>query len=327
MNRRDTLLALIALGVLPLAAFAQQAGKVYRIGFLAAGGRPKSLDSSHYGGFTQGMRELGYSEGNHFLMEWRFAEGKYERFPNLLTELVRLKVDVIVLGASFAVPAAKRATATIPIVMGYSNDPVGQGYVASLSRPGGNVTGVSATREVQAKFLELLKSVVPKATRVAVLMNPDGSSQVSVMEILQTAGRQMSITILPISARSPEEIDSGFAKMKRERAQGIIVPSDALYVRQRLQIAQLALSGKLPSIFANGEYVEAGGLMSYGQPLFEFYRRAASYVDRILKGAKPADLPVEQPTKFELLINMKTAKALGLNIPSELLLRADRVIE
>ena len=327
MNRREAVLALVALGAAPLIVVAQQQAKIFRIGFLAAGGRPESLDSSRYAGFTQGMRELGYIEGNDFVMEWRFAEGKYERFPDLAVELVRLKVDVLVVGAAIAVPAAKRASATIPIVMGASTDPVLNGYVASLSRPGGNVTGLTGMVEVNAKFLELLKSIVPAAIRFAFLLNPGATHHLAVLEILQAAGRKQRITILPVSARSPEEIDRGFAQMKRERAQGVIVPSDAFFVTQRFQISRLALSNKLPSIFANGEYVEAGGLMSYGQPLFEFYRKAAAYVDKILKGAKPADLPIEQPTKFELLINMKTAKALGLKIPTELLLRVDRAIE
>ena len=227
----------------------------------------------------------------------------------------------------FRFPAAKGATATIPIVMGYSNDPVAQGFVASLSRPGGNVTGVSATIEVNAKFLELLRTVVTGATRVAVLMNPRTAAHTPVLENLRAAGRTHNTTILPVSAHSSEEIERGFVQMRRERAQGVIVPADALFMTQRLQIARLALSSKLPSVFANREYVEAGGLMSYGQPLSEFFRQAAMYVDKILKGAKPGDLPVEQPTKFELFINMKTVKALGLKIPPELILRADRVIE
>ena len=329
MKRRDALRVLLALGAAaaPLTVVAQPQAKIFRIGFMAAAGRPDSFNSSQYAGFIQGMHELGYAEGKSFVMEWRFAEGKYERFPDLLAELVQLKVDVIVLGASVAVPAAKRATATIPIVMGMSGDPVRDGYVASLSRPGGNVTGLSATAEVIAKYLELLKSIVPGASRVAVLRNSVNANHRGNLEILQTAGRKLHTTILLVSAGTPEEIDRGFAQMKREGAQGIIVLADALFVKQRSQITRLALTNKLPSIFPNGEYVEVGGLMSYGQPLFEFYRRAAGYVDKILKGAKPADLPIEQPTKFELLINMKTAKALGIKIPQSVLLRADRVIE
>jgi putative ABC transport system substrate-binding protein len=260
-------------------------------------------------------------------MEWRFSEGKYERLPDLAAELVRLKVDVIVLGASFAVPAAKRATATIPIVMAYSVDPVGAGYVQSLSRPGGNITGLAATNEVSGKFLEFLKSIAPGASRVAFLVNANNPTHPAILEILRATGQKLGIAIVPISVRNPEEIERGFAEMRRERAQGIIVPADGLFITQRTQISRLALSNKLPSIFANGDYVEAGGLMSYGQPYSEYLRRAAGYVDKILKGAKPGDLPVEQPTKFELLINMKTANTLGLKIPSELLLRADRIVE
>jgi putative ABC transport system substrate-binding protein len=328
MNRRDAVVALLALGAAPLAAVAQQQAKIFRIGFLAAGGRPESFDSSQYAGFIRGMRERGYTEGRNYLVEWRFAEGRYERFPELAEELVRLKVDVIVVGAGVVVPAAKRATDTIPIVMGSSANPERLGYVVSLARPGGNVTGLSSMVESYEKILELLKSIVPGLSRVAVLLNTDAPKQASIrLETLQASAQKLGTTILPVLVRSPEEIDSGFDLMKRERAQGIIVSADALFVKQRLQITRLALTNKLPSIYANGEYVEAGGLMSYGQPLYEYYRQAAAYVDKILKGAKPADLPIEQPTKFELLINLNTAKALGLRIPSELLLRADRVIE
>ncbi|MBI2751981.1 MAG: ABC transporter substrate-binding protein [Betaproteobacteria bacterium] len=325
-RRRRFLIAAGALVVAPLAV-AQRQGRKYRIGFLAGGSRPESLDSSPYAGFTQGMRELGYVEGRNFVMEWRFAEGQYERLPDLAAELVRVRVDVIVVGASFAVPAAKRATATIPIVMGYSADPVGAGYVTSLARPGGNVTGVSATIEANVKLLQLLRTIAPAASRVAVLTNVDNPIHPAILEMLQTASGRLGATILAVGVRMPEDIERGFARMKRDGAQALIVPPDALFTKQRAQIAAVALVNRLPSIFANREYVEAGGLVSYGQPLSVSYRHAATYVDKILKGAKPADLPVEQPTKFELVINGKTAKTLGITIPSELLLRADRVIE
>jgi putative ABC transport system substrate-binding protein len=320
-------IALLALGGVPLIVSAQQQDKRFRVGFLAGGARPQSLDASPYAGFTQGMRELGYVEGKNVVLEWRFADGKYERFPDLAAELVRLKVDVIVLGASFAVPATKRATATIPIVMGYSADPVGSGYVASLARPGGNVTGVSATIEVHEKQLELLRAIPPGASRVAVLVNADNPIHPAILEKLRSAGGRLGATILAVSVRTPEDIERGFARMKREGAEALIVPPDALFTKQRVQITRMVLDNRLPSVFANREYVDAGGLMSYGQPLSEYYRRAATYVDKILKGAKPADLPVEQPTKFELVINLKTAKALGITIPASILLRADRVIE
>ena len=260
-------------------------------------------------------------------MEWRFAEGKYERFPDLAAELVRLKVDVLGLGTGAAGPAAKSATAAIPIVIASSYDAVGQGLVASLARPGGNVTGVSATIEETVKFLELLKIIAPGATRVALLGNPLAPSYAPVLESLQAAGRKLRVTILPVRARNREEIDRGFDQIKRERAHGLIVPSDAFILTQRFLISDFALRNKLPSMFGQPEYAEAGGLMSYGQALSEYYRFAATYVDKILKGAKPSDLPLEQPTKFDFVINDRTAKALGIKIPQELLLRADRVIE
>ena len=327
MNRRDTLAALLALGAVPLVALAQEGARSFRVGFIVAAARPQSLESSAYGGFTKGMRELGYVEGKHFVMEWRFAEGNYERFPDLAAELVRLKVDVIVLSAGLAAPAAKRATATIPIVIGTATDPVRSGFVASLSRPGGNITGLSSTSEVYVKCLDLLKNIVPGATRVAVLVNPGNPGHIALLEMLHPAARTVGVTILPVNARSQEEIERGFAQMKRERAQGLIVPSDSFFFKQRSPIAELAARNRLPSIYSSREYVEAGGLMSYGQPLSEFYRHAAAYVDKIFKGANPGDLPVEQPTRFEMAINGRIAKELSIKIPSELLLRADEVIE
>lgn len=324
--RRRFLIASSALLAAPLAT-AQRTAKQHRIGFLAGGARPDSLESSPYAGFPQGMRELGYVEGRDFVMEWRFADGRYERLPDLAVDLVRIQVDVIVVGASFAVPAAKRATGTIPIVMGYSADPVAAGYVASLARPGGNVTGVSATIETNVKLLELLRTLAAGASRVAVLTNAGNPIHPAILELLQAAGQRAAVTILSASAANPNGIESAFAQLTREGAQGVIVPPDALFTKQRAQIAAKALDYRLPTIFAHREYVEAGGLMSYGQPLSLTYRYAARYVDKILKGAKPADLPVEQPTTFELVINMKTAKALGLTIPQSLLLRANRVIE
>jgi len=329
MLRRKVFLAIGAsLVCSPLAVLAQPAAKPHRIGFLAGASRPGVIDSSAYGGFTRGMRELGYVEGKNFVMEWRFADGKFERLADLAAELVRLNVDVIVTGASVAVLPAKTATNIIPIVMGASTDPVGAGYIASLARPGGNITGVaSSADDFSAKHLELLLTVAPNATRVAVLFNPNPSNTRIVTRDVQAAGDKLNVKLLRIEAHTPEEIERGFITMTRQGAQAVIVVFDALFMRQRQRIAELALKHRLPWITAQREYVEAGGLISYGEPLAESYRRAAAYVVKILKGAKPGDLPVEQPRIFELWINRKTAKALGLTIPQELLLRADNVIE
>lgn len=328
MLRRKVVLAIGAsLVYSPLAILAQPAAKLHRIGFLAGASRPEVIDSSVYGAFTRGMGELGYVEGKNFVMEWRFADGKFERFPDLAAELVRLKVDVIVTGASVAVLPAKKATSIIPIVMGASTDPVGAGYIASLARPGGNITGVaSSVDDFSAKHLELLMTAAPNVTRVAVLVNPNASN-IRATQNIQAAGDKLSVKILRIEAPTPEEIERGFITMTRAGAQALIVVFDPLFSRQRRRIVELALKHRLPWITTQREYVEAGGLMSYGEPLAESYRRAATYVVKILKGAKPSELPVEQPTILELWINRKTAKALGLSIPQELIFRADRVIE
>lgn len=329
MLRRKVFLAIGAsLVYSPLANLAQPAAKLHRIGFLAGSSRPEVIDSSVFGAFTRGMRELGYVEGKNFVMEWRFADGKFGRLPDLATELVRLKVDVIVTGASVAVGPAKKATSDIPIVMGASTDPVGAGFVASLARPGGNITGVASSLEdFSAKHLELLMIAVPNVTRVALLVNPSASSARIAAQSVQAAGEKVSVKILRVEGTTPEEIERGFMTMASEGAQALVVVFDALFFRQRRRIAELAFKHRLPWITAQSEYVEAGGLMSYGQPLAESYRRSAAHVVKILKGAKPGDLPIEQPTIFELWINRKTAKALGLRIPQELIFRADGVIE
>jgi putative ABC transport system substrate-binding protein len=329
MNRRKLLVA-VCLGALAAAlpSIAQQQGKIWRIGFLAPRSRPTASDPDVYSAFPQGMRELGYVEGKNFVVEWRFADGKFERLPGLAAELVRMKVDVIVAAGTVATEVAQRATTTIPIVIAASVDPVGSGFVKSLARPGGNITGLSlATSDFSPKHLELLMTAVPKLSRVAVLVSPDNSAHPGVLKSVQAASQKLGVQVLPVNARTPEDIERGFAMMKRERAEAVIVAADAFFFLQRRQIAELALRHRLASMASNREYAAAGGLMSYGQNIADFYRRAATFVDKILKGAKPGELPIEQPAIFELIINRKTAEALGLAIPQELLLRADRVIE
>ena len=330
MNYRRKLV--IALGASTLAApfalFAQQQGKVWRVGFQTARSRPLSLDTDIYGAFTRGMRDLGYVEGKNLVIEWRFGEGRAELFPVLAAELVRLKVDVIVSAGTESTRAAQKATSTIPIVMSIAPDPVGSGLIKSLAQPGGNTTGLTTiSSELGPKHLEMLLTMVPKLSRVALLMNPANVATAAALKRVQTATQTMRVKLLPVDARSPQEIESAFSIMIKEKAGAIIVMQDGVLNNQIRQIAELAAKNRLPSIFQRREYVEAGGLMSYGANQADLFRRAATYVDKILKGAKPADLPVEQPTKFELFINGKTAKALGLKIPQSLLISAEKVIE
>jgi putative ABC transport system substrate-binding protein len=267
-------------------------------------------------------------EGQNISIDSRWAEGKYERLPGLATELVRLKVDVIVTYAPPAIQAAREATATIPIVMGGVVDPVATGFVASLARPGGNITGLSLMApELVGKQLEILKEMVPKVTRVAVLGNPANGGTAPQLRHAQGAARTLKLQLQPLEARGPNEIDSAFSAMTREGAGAVVVLVDSMFVDQRTRIADLAARRHLPSVYGLIDFAEAGGLMFYGANDADRFRRAASLVDKILRGAKPADLPIEQPTKFELVINLKTAKALGLTIPQSLLQRAGEVIQ
>jgi putative tryptophan/tyrosine transport system substrate-binding protein len=325
MDRRDTVLALLALGAAPLAAEAQQAAKVARIGFLAANlaANPHLREA-----FRQGLRDLGYVEGRNLVIEYRDAEGKYERLPALAAELVALKVAVIVTGGGTpSALAAKQATRTLPIVFTSAPDPVTDGLVTSLARPGGNVTGSSNLNpELVGKCLEQLKQVVPGVSRVAVLWRPGDAgepTQKDMLKAAEVAARALGVRLQFVEARGPADFDSAFSDMTRARADALTVLPSVMFFSERRRLVDLAAKNWLPAVYAQREFVDAGGLMSYGPNLADLFRRAATYVDKILKGAKPGDLPVEQPTKFELVINLKTAKALGLTIPPSLLQRAD----
>jgi putative ABC transport system substrate-binding protein len=274
------------------------------------------------------MRELGYIEGKNLLIEWRFASGETGRLAALAAQLVNLNVDIIVAGGAPVISAAQKATAIIPIVMATSNDPVGSGFVASLGRPGGNTTGLSnLSPDLSPKVVETLLSVAPKVSRVAILVNAGNSSNAVIAINLQIAMQGVGLTGLPVEASTAEGIEGAFSRMREENVDAVIVAPDTVFVEQRQRIADLAIKYRLPSMFSFREHVEAGGLMSYGQHLADSYRRAAIYVDRIFKGAKPSELPIELSTKLELLISLKTAKTLGLDVPPTLLARADEVIE
>src|SRR5882724_12721441 len=329
-HRTIALLVTLALGlfVVSLAVAAQPSAHVYRIGRLHSG--PPSDPNPTLEAFREGLRDLGYVEGQNLVIESRYAEGREERLPDLVAELVRLKVEVIVAGGVVATRAAQHATRTIPIVMAGTADPVGQGLVASLAHPGGNTTGLSfLSAELPAKRLELLKEVVPQSARVAVLANPANASYKPWMNSLTVAARALGLQLHVVEVRRADELDTAFAAMTRAGADAVIVESDAVLlntVRGRV-VADLAATHRLPVMYGWREWVGAGCLMSYRPSLPDTTRRAAVYVDKILKGAKLADLPVEQSTKFELVINLKTAKALGITIPLHLLMLADEVLE
>ena len=321
---------LIALGTLPaLPVFAQQPTRVWRIGFL---GLRKIADvdkDAHYSVFRPAMRELGYVEGRNLIIEWRFADGKVERLPGLARELVELKVDVIVAVATSSTLAAQKATTTIPIVMVNVGDPVGAGLARTLSHPGGNITGLSImSSELGPKHLEMLLSAAPRVSHVSVLMSRlEVATHSALLKEIEAAAAKRNVKVLPVDARTPEEIDKAFGEMAREKSQAVILIMSPLVIQQYRQIAELAAKYRLASISGFREYAEAGGLVSYGANNADGFRRSASYVDRILKGAKPAHLPIEQPTVLDLVLNIKTAKALGLTIPPSLLITAERVIE
>ena len=314
--------------LVPLASDAQQATKVHRIGYLMAGSAPSGPDPRAED-FRQGLRDLGYVEGQNLHIEYRYADGSDTRLRDLAAELVRLQVEVIVAGGSAATRAAQQATRTIPIVMASSGDPVGRGFVASLARPGGNITGLSNfVAELPGKQLELLKEAVPQGNRIAVLTNPAAPSHGAEMETLAVAAKALGVHVHVVTLRSRDELAGAFAALAREGAEALVVLGEPLLLDHIIgAIMDLAAQHRLPAIYRWRSHVEAGGLMSYGPNQPAYWRRIAYYVDRILQGAKPADLPVEQPTKFELVINLKTAQALGITIPPSLLLLADEVIQ
>jgi putative ABC transport system substrate-binding protein len=326
MDRRTFMASMVgAVLSAPLAAQAQEAGKIYRVGFLwdSPAVWPHALE-----GFRQGLRDLGWVEGRNIVVEYRWAEGRFDRLPGLAEELVRLKVDIIVAPTSIYAGAAKRATSTIPIVFASHADPIGTGHVDSLARPGGNITGLTVMMsETAAKSLELLKEAVPGLSRVAVVWDPATPSHRPALEAVEVRGRALGLQVQRLAVRGATEFDSAFSAIVRERTGGVLVLSTPLFIGRAGRLAELAMNHKLPTMFGPREHVEAGGLLSYSPDRADLYRRAAIYVDKILKGAKPADLPVQQATKFELVINMKTAKAIGLTIPPSFLLRADHVIQ
>jgi putative tryptophan/tyrosine transport system substrate-binding protein len=325
MRRREFILLLGATAAWPRTAHAQQAGKVYRIGVLGAGVVPPPELRAV---FSEALRDLGWIEGKNIIIERRYAEDQLDRLPELTAELVRLKVDVIVASGTLAPLAAKRATTTIPIVMSAAGDPLGSGLVASLARPGGNVTGLSSmVTDIGAKRLELLKELLPRVSRVAVVWNAVNPYSRLVFKETERAATSLDIQLQSIEVRGPDHFAIAFDALARERPDALISVDDPLIFGRRKQVMDLAASHQLPAIHGLREFVHAGGLMSYGTSLDELTRRAAGYVDKILRGAKPADLPVQQPTKFELVINLKAAKALGITLPPSLLARADEVIE
>jgi putative ABC transport system substrate-binding protein len=327
MNKKIIVAFLITLNLaFVLPAESQQAKKLPRIGYLS--GTSPSVNSARVEAFRQGLRELGYVEGKSIVIEWRYAEGKLDRLPALAAELVRLKVDVIVASAPPPTRSAKQATATIPIVMSYDDDPVGNGFVASLARPGGNITGLATLApELSGKQLELLREIVPKLSRVAVLGNATRPGSPQALREINLAADAFGIQLQYLEIQTPKDIEIAFRAATKEQADAVLVMQTPVLISQRRQVADLAVKSRLPTIYGRPEYVEDGGLMSYATSFTDLSRRSAIYVDKILKGAKPADLPVEQPMKFEFIINLKAAKQIGLTIPPNVLARADKVIK
>jgi putative ABC transport system substrate-binding protein len=305
---------------------AQQPKKVFRVGWL--GGASASAITPRLDAFRQGLRELGYVEGKNIVIEFRSAEAKLDHLPALAAELVRLKVDVIVTGGPVPTRSAKQATSTIPIVMAFDTDPVGNRFVASLARPGGNITGLSDfAPEISGKGLELLKEIVPRLSRVAVLGTSNRPGNAQSLKETEVAAVALGVKLQHLDVLSPKDIETAFRAAGNEHADGALVLQSSIHFSQRKQIAELAVKSRLPATYPRREFVEDGGLMSYGVIISDLDRRAATYVDRILKGAKPAELPVEQPTKFEFIINLKAAKQIGVTIPPNVLVRADKVIK
>jgi putative tryptophan/tyrosine transport system substrate-binding protein len=328
MKRRDVLRVLGGAAMSwPVGARAQQAGKVHRIGFLA--NDPKIATDATGAAFLEGLRENGFVEGQNIIIERRFTAGRNDRAPELVAELRQLKVELIAVSGTAGTLAAKRATTSIPVVMLNAIDPVGSGVIPSLAHPGGNITGLTshASLEISAKRLGLLKEAVPSISRVAVLKHPDNEYELNQWNVIERAAQALGITAEPVTVRSAAQFEEAFATVRQSHPDGLIATFNALNLVYRKEIAQFAASERLPAMYPFIENAEAGGLMAYGHNRPDLYRRGASYVAKILNGARPADLPVEQPTKFELVINLRTAKAIGLEIPPMLLARADEVIE
>jgi len=328
MKKAGVVSILVAAMLLAVAviAEAQQDKKIRRIGVLGATS-PDTI-ASRLDAFRQGLRELGYVEGKNIVIEYRYADGKLDRVRSLAAEIVRLNVEIILSGGSAATRPAREATATIPIVMAQDTDPVGNGFVASLARPGGNITGLSIVApELSGKQLEILKESLPKLSRVVVPSNPNEPSYIQTRKETELAAKALKIQVHFLDAGSPKDVQTAFREAIKIRADAVLVPTMPIVAAQRAQIADLAVKNHLPAMYGQPEYVELGGLMFYGASINDLFRRAATYVDKILKGAKPADLPVEQPTKFEFVINLNAAKQIGLTIPPNVLARADRVIK
>jgi putative ABC transport system substrate-binding protein len=325
MNRREYIALAGSAMAWPPAVLAQQSDKVFRIARFSAG---LGVNPEIRSAFVDALRELGWLEGKNIVLEDRHAENRLDRLPELAAELVRLNVDVILAAGTLAPLAAKQATTTIPIVLANAGDPVGSGLVASLAKPGGNITGLSLMApELGGKRLEILKEVLPNISRVAVLWNAANPYSALVLRETQAAAKKLSIHLEPLEVRSPDDFDTAFSSSVAQRVEAIIAVEDPLTFGHRKLIAEFSTKNRVPGIYGLREFVDSGGFLAYGANVAELYRRAAGYVDKILKGAKPADLPVEQPTKFELVINLKTAKALGITVPLTLLARADEVIE
>jgi putative ABC transport system substrate-binding protein len=325
MNRRS---AIILLAAIPFASLAQQRSKPAKVGFLYFASRKSAIESRRYPAFVKGMADLGYVEGKNLSIEARFADGKAEHLPTLASELTRVGVDVIVAGGNAAINAARQATKTIPIVIAQSPDPVEQGWAASLARPGGNITGlISVASEIELEMMEFMQAAVPGLTRIAILWNPANRTHQVRTATMRDAAKKIGASVVAVSAQKPEEFEPAFQVMARERVQALIILGDTYFLSEARRIADLALKSRLPSAHTIGDYAEQGGLLTYGPDIPDNFRRAAGYVDRILKGAKPGDLPIERPRRFELTLNMKTARALGLSIPKTLQFQADRVIE
>jgi putative tryptophan/tyrosine transport system substrate-binding protein len=321
-----SILVAVVLLILGVKAQAQQPTKVPRIGYLAP--TFPSSTPGRWEALRQGLRELGYVEGKNVVIEWRYAEGKLDRLPALAAELVSLKADIIVTSGGATTRAVKEATTTIPIVMAQDNDPVGNGFVASLARPGGNITGLSTLApEIGGKRLELLKEIVPKLSRVAVFGTSTQPGSAQQLKEVERAAGALGVKLQYLDVLDPKDIEIAFREAAKGRAGAVLTLTSSILLSQRAQLADLAVKNRLPAIYAQPEFVEDGGLMTYGVSITDLFRRAATYVDKILKGAKPGDLPVEQPKKFEFVVNLKAAKQIGLTIPPNVLVRADKVIK